>query len=129
MAEDQALVNPALRPVFFILGWLSLVLGFVGAFLPVLPTTPFLILSAFLFSKSSVKLHQWILSLPTFGPMIKDWEQNKVIRPKAKAMSVTMLSAAIWASIIWGSMAIGLKAMLAAIWLGVGTFILTRKSA
>ena len=129
MKHKEQLVNPSLRPLFYILGWTSLGLGFVGAFLPVLPTTPFLILSAFLFGKSSPRVHRWLLELPTFGPMIKDWEQNRVIRPKAKALAVTVLTALIWTSILFAGLPLPLQIMLTAIWLSVGIFILTRKSS
>ena len=74
---------------FYILGgFISLGLGFIGAFLPILPTTPFAILAAFLFSKSSPRLEQWILDLPAVGPLVKDWRQHKVINPKAKILCV-----------------------------------------
>lgn len=128
MEENQALIRPALRPLFYALGWLAFLLGAIGAFLPVLPTTPFLILSAYLFGKSSPRLHRWLLSLPTFGPMIKDWEDNKVIRPKTKVWAISLLTALIWLSILFAEIHFLLKAMLALIWAMVGLFIYTRKS-
>lgn len=128
MEEDRALVRPALRPLFLALGWIAFALGVAGAFLPVLPTTPFLILAGFLFGKSSPKIHHWLLGLPTFGPMIRNWEQNRVIRPKAKAYAVVVLTLVIWASILLAGLSNGLQLMLGGIWLAVGIFILTRKS-
>lgn len=128
MEENQALVNPAIRPIFFFLGWLSFVLGFVGAFLPVLPTTPFLILAAFFFSKSSSKVHTWLLGLPTFGPMIEDWENNRVIRPRAKALAISVLTLVMGTSILFAGLNSNLQLMLGGIWLLVGLFLLTRKS-
>ncbi len=107
---------------------MSFVLGVVGAFLPVLPTTPFLILSAFLFSKSSAKLHAWLLNLPTFGPMIQDWENNKVIRPKAKIAALIIIAILMGASILFAGLSAPLRLMLGAIWAFVSGFILTRKS-
>ena len=60
--------------------------------LPVLPTTPFVLLAAWFFSKGSKRLHAWLLSSKTFGPIILDWERHGVIRPRAKALSLTMMA-------------------------------------
>ena len=84
-------VKFAYKTLLFVLGWLCVLLGLIGALLPIVPTTPFLILAAYLFSKSSPKVHSWLTSLPYFGSAIIDWEQNKVIRPKAKVMSVFVI--------------------------------------
>ena len=73
------------------LGFLALGLGIVGAFLPVLPTTPFAILAAFLFSKSSPKMEQYILNLPTLGPLVREWREHCVINPRAKVLCVAMI--------------------------------------
>jgi uncharacterized protein len=116
------------KPLFFFLAWLSLVLGFIGAFLPVLPTTPFLILSAYLFSKSSPKMHSWLTSLPHFGSAILEWEKHKVIRPRAKIMAIGMLWLMLGSTIIFAQLAVGLKIMLGCIGLSVTLFIATRKS-
>lgn len=79
------------KHLLFILGWVSLVTGFIGIFLPILPTTPFVILSAYCFSKSSDKVHKWLLDLKLFGPMIRQWEKNKSIPIKAKLMATSMI--------------------------------------
>ena len=81
----------AFRLILFILGWVSVLLGLIGALLPVIPTTPFIILAAYLFSKSSPRVHSWLTSLPYFGDAIIDWETNRVIRPRAKALSVFII--------------------------------------
>lgn len=125
---ENNLVRPSLRPLLLGLGWLSFALGVIGAFLPVLPTTPFLILSAYLFSKSSAKLHSWLLDLPTFGPMIRDWETKRVIRPKAKFYALIVLAVVMSSSILFADLKTPLKIMLAAIWISTSAFILTRKS-
>ena len=116
------------RPILYTLAWLSFVLGVIGAFLPVLPTTPFIILSAYLFSKSSPRMHSWLTSLPYFGSAIIEWENHKVIRPKAKATAIIMLWILMGVSIIFAPVHYGLKIMLACIGISVSTFILTRKS-
>ena len=118
----------AFKTILFILGWISVLLGIIGALLPIIPTTPFLILAAYLFSKSSPKVHSWLTSLPYFGDAIIDWEQNRVIRPKAKAMSVFIIVLIFGTSIGLTNLHLGLKVMLVIIGLSCSCFILTRKS-
>ena len=76
------------KPIFLICGWLAFALGFVGAFLPILPTTPFMLLAAYCFSKGSPRLYKWLINLPKFGPSIKAWNENGVISKRAKVICV-----------------------------------------
>jgi uncharacterized membrane protein YbaN (DUF454 family) len=72
-------------------GWLSLALGFVGIFLPLLPTTPFVLLAAFFFSKGSKRLHRWLREHPRFGRYVRDWEEEQVIPPVGKYAGTIMM--------------------------------------
>lgn len=76
------------RGVFLVLGTGFVVLGFVGAFLPVLPTTPFLILAAACFARSSPRLENWLLQHPRFGPLLRDWRARGAIPRKAKLLAL-----------------------------------------
>lgn len=69
------------------LGLLAVALAIVGAVLPLLPTVPFLLLASFFFARSSERLHGWLLSHPTFGPVIEDWNRSGAIRPAAKKLA------------------------------------------
>lgn len=121
-------VKFAFKTVLFIFGWISLILGLIGAVLPLLPTTPFFILAAYLFSKSSPRVHSWLTSLPYFGDAIIDWERDRVIRPKAKYLSVIVIIIVFGLSLVLAKIPIALKFMLVVIGLSCITFIVTRKS-
>ena len=93
MLVTLAKVYPAMkRTLYFILGWLFFGIGGIGAFLPVLPTTPFMLLSLWAFSRSSQRFHDWLYHHRFFGPPLQQWRQHRVIPLTAKMMSVTMMS-------------------------------------
>ena len=72
------------RALYLVLGLLLVGLGAIGAVLPVMPTTIFLILAAACFARSSPRLEAWLLDHPRFGPTLRDWRANGAIRPRAK---------------------------------------------
>ena len=84
--------SAALRGVYLVCGLLLVALGFIGAFLPVLPTTPFLILAAACFARSSNRLEAWLLDHPRFGPTLRDWRLRGAVPRKAKLMSLAGMS-------------------------------------
>jgi uncharacterized membrane protein YbaN (DUF454 family) len=73
------------------LGFLFLALGLLGIPLPVLPSTPFILLSAWFFARSSEKWHQWLLCSQLFGPMIRNWEDKRCISRRTKIVAVGMM--------------------------------------
>ncbi len=117
------------RPFFLTLGCICLALGFIGLLLPVLPTTPFILLAAFAFSKSSERLHAWLLGHKLYGPLIMNWQRHGIIRPKAKWTSVSLIVVLSGPSIYLVSVPAYVKILLAAICAGVICLILTRPSA
>lgn len=82
------------RGFFLIAGLLSLLLGMIGIVLPILPTVPFILLSAYCFARSSQRLHHWLMTHPWFSDALMNWQENKAIRKglKKKAYIVSMLS-------------------------------------
>lgn len=88
LREESAPVSAPVRGLFLALGFFFVALGFVGAFLPVLPTTPFLILAAACFARSSRRLELWLLDHPRFGPTLREWRMRGAIPRKAKMMSL-----------------------------------------
>jgi uncharacterized membrane protein YbaN (DUF454 family) len=77
--------------VYKSLGFIFLGLGVLGLFLPLLPTTPFLLVSAGCFAKSSEKWHQWLLSNRIFGPIIKDWQDRRCISISTKIFAISLV--------------------------------------
>ena len=107
---------------YLALGCACVGLAAVGAVLPVLPTTPFLLLASFCFVRSSPRLHGWLLRSPLFGPVLRDWHQHRGVRPRVKVRAAAVLVTAVAASLAWGNLtgpALLLLLVLAAVGLGV----------
>lgn len=85
------------KTLFVVLGALSLLLGLVGIFVPLLPTTPFLLLAAALWVRSSPRLYAWLLAHRRLGPYIRNFRENRAIPLHAKILSVTLL----WATLLY----------------------------
>ena len=82
------------RTILISLGWLCVGLGFVGVFVPGIPTTIFLIIALWAFTKSSKKLRNWLLNHKRFGPILNNWQQHKVVPRRAKILMVVLMSLA-----------------------------------
>ena len=81
-----------MKPVYFLTGWVFVALGVIGAFLPAMPTTIFMLLALGCFAKSSPRFHGWLYHHRVFGPSLQLWEQHHVIPRTAKIISITMMS-------------------------------------
>lgn len=79
------------RLLYLTAGWIALGLGIIGAVLPVLPTTPFLLLAAACFSQSSERWHQWLLNNRYAGPMIRDWEEKRCVSLRTKIVAISSM--------------------------------------
>ena len=116
-----------MRTLWLARGLPFLALGLVGVVLPVLPTTPFLLLAAGCFAKSSPRLHGWLLAHPVLRPPIRRWEEHGAIAPGAKTLAVGSMAAvfalSLWLGLRWEV----LVAQGALIGLGCW-FVLTRPS-
>jgi len=94
-----------LKQYFFItLGWVFVILGAIGAFLPLLPTTPFLILALACFAENSPRFHKMLLNHKWFGPPLQQWERNHTIRRsvKKKVYQLIILTFGISIFMLWG---------------------------
>lgn len=83
------------RTILISLGWLCVGLGFVGVFVPGIPTTIFLIIALWAFTKSSEKLRHWLLNHKRFGPILNNWQEHKVVPRRAKILMVVLMSLAV----------------------------------
>lgn len=115
-----------MRIVLLCLGWLAVALGVIGAFLPILPTTPFMILAAALFARSSPRFEKWLLDHPKFGKPLTDWRKQGAISRPAKIASLSLMSVSY--GIIWftGSTMPWVRIVTAVILLSSAIFIVTR---
>ena len=87
------------KHLYISLGWLCVLLGAIGALLPLLPTTPFLILALLLFSKSSPRFHQMLLKNSWFGPALYQWETTRSISTAVKRKATWLIVVALSVSI------------------------------
>jgi uncharacterized membrane protein YbaN (DUF454 family) len=91
-SPPAALSGPA-RWLLLALAALCLLLGLVGVFIPILPTVPFLVIAAWAASRSSPRLHRWLLSHPRFGHLLRDWYEAGVVPRRAKWLATLMMAA------------------------------------
>jgi len=118
-----------MKIIFATLGVISLIMAVIGFFLPLLPTVPFVLLAAFLFDRSSSKMHNWITSHTLFGKYIRDYNQDKSISIKVKVLAIAMM---------WISMSVSIfvvfrdtwwvQLLLVSIAVGVTVFIIGMKT-
>ena len=86
-----------MKYILIIFGSISLVLGVIGIFLPLLPTTPFLLLAAALYVRSSENLYNWLIHQKYLGTYIRNFREHKAIPLRAKIISVTL----VWATLLY----------------------------
>ena len=121
----QTFINLLLKA----LGFMFVGLGLAGVFLPLLPTTPFLLLAAGCFARSSPAFHDWLLTHRLLGPYIRDWKRDRSIPLTAKVTAVSMMAA----SLSW--MAFASNAPAIAVWMAgallscVAAWIITRPTS
>ncbi len=116
-----------MRTLWLAIGLFFLALGMLGAVVPVLPTTPFLLVSAAAFAKSSPRLHGWLLGHPLFGPPIRNWEENGAISVPAKRLALGSMAAVFGLSLILG-LRWQILALQGGLMLAGAAFILSRPS-
>lgn len=114
-----------IRLFWLVIGLISLGLGTAGAVLPLLPTTPFLLVAAFAFARSSPRLAAWLDAHPQFGPLIRNWRDHGAISRRAKiaAILVILATPALSFALGFAGWIIAIQLLVLAI---VSAFILSR---
>ena len=116
-------MRPLQRSAFLVFGLASLGLAVLGLLLPLVPTTPFLLLAAWCFSKSSARLHLWMQRQPMFGTILRDWEERRAVKRSVKWTATVLLVALITYPILFYGFHPGLKVVAAATAAGVLMFL------
>ncbi|MEM6160620.1 DUF454 family protein [Erwinia sp. P6884] len=94
------------RIILLIIGWLAMGLATLGVVLPLLPTTPFLLLAAWCFARSSPRFHDWLLNRSLFGPYLRHWQQHRALPPRTKgrmiAFTLLTFAVSLWlVKVLW----------------------------
>jgi uncharacterized protein len=118
-------VTAAVRHLWTAAGMLSFAVGAIGAFVPLLPTVPLMLLAAFCFARGSEGFHDWLLDHPRFGAAIRDWRAHGAISRPAKRAAVGAVALAFATTLLLGVPAYAL-AIQAAVLACVLVFILSR---
>ena len=122
------MILQSIRLIYATLGIVFLAVGIIGVFVPLLPSTPFVLLAAFFFSKSSRRLHDWLLSRPALGPMIVEWREHRVIRRRAKIVAVTAIVLTFGATVAFVTAPAPAKGCVVLLGVALLAFVLTRRS-
>ncbi|MEM7016606.1 MAG: YbaN family protein [Pseudomonadota bacterium] len=114
-----------MKSVYKLLGIFFVGLAILGVVLPLLPTTPFLLLAAGCFAKSSERWYRWLLSNATFGPMIRDWEENRCIQPRVKVIALVSMIGVGGTSILFFVDMLAVK-IIGLVLIAIGAWVVSR---
>ena len=117
-----------MRPVYLLLGWSFFGLGAVGAVVPGLPTTPFMLLALWAFSKSSQRFHDWLYAHRVFGPPLRQWQTHRVIPVKVKIFSIVTMIASYIYLLFFTELDTVLKVIVGLVMLYGAVFVLSQSS-
>jgi uncharacterized membrane protein YbaN (DUF454 family) len=114
------------RNLFYqVFAYTCVALGIIGAFLPVMPTTPFLLLAAWAAPKGSPALHRWLYEHKTFGPALVAWDKNKAVSNPAKVTAIFFMSTS-WLIMLWQTETWVVPTITGSIFVCVSVFLITR---
>jgi uncharacterized membrane protein YbaN (DUF454 family) len=115
--------SPLVRALLVGAGWLCVALGVLGIFLPLLPTTPFMLLAAACFARSARRFHDWLLANRTFGPLIHEWRKHRSVPYRTKIVAIGLMALTMGTSIVFVVQALWLKLLIAAIGIAVSVWL------
>ena len=128
MTQEKTGTRKWLRPLLVIAGTVFVSLGIVGIFIPILPTTPFLLLAAACYAKSSQRFYHWLLSNRWFGAYIDNYRQKRGMPLKIKIVTVALLWLTIGVSVAFAVQSLTVRIILVLIAVGVSIHILSIKT-
>mgnify|MGYP001183909489 CR=1 FL=1 len=114
--------------ILIALGWVCVGLAFIGAIIPGIPTTIFLIIALWAFAKSSKKFHTWLLNHRKFGPILQNWESYKVVPKNAKIIMVVLQILAV-IILYWFTKSLLYASMLAILLIFVARYVISLPSS
>lgn len=114
--------SPVVRALLVVAGTLAVGLGVLGAFLPILPTTPFLLLAAACYARASRRFYGWLLRSRAFGPTIRAWRRSRSIPRRVKRIALVTIALAFTGSIVvvpvlWARLAMGALGIVLWVWM------------
>jgi uncharacterized membrane protein YbaN (DUF454 family) len=116
------------KPLYLLLGWTAVLLGLAGIIMPILPTTPFLLVAVWAFSKASPALAEKIRNHPQAGPYIRDWQDHGVIPLKAKWTATAMMTGMAGLLLFWSTLPLWFPVIMIIAMVLAGIYIWTRPS-
>lgn len=125
--QSKSSVSKIRRYVYITLGSVFLLLGMIGVFIPILPTTPFLLLTSYFYLRSSYKLYCWLLGHKIFGSYLEDYMEHRAVKKKVKIFALVFLWSTMIISIILVPIS-AVKIVLPFIGLAVSVHILSLKT-
>ena len=128
MGKKSKELSTFVKKLLVVIGFASLFLGIIGIAVPLLPTTPFLLLSAACFLRGSDRLYQWLMNNRLFGSYIRNYQEHKAIPLKAKILAISLLWITILNSIIFILESVYIRILLVAIAVAVTLHILHFKT-
>ena len=126
--QADVMSNKTLRYILVIAGTVFLGFGLIGIFLPILPTTPFLLLAALCYARSSLRFYNWLMNNKWFGKYIKNYHEKKGVPLKFKIFTISLLWITILISILFIIQSLWIRLILFIIATGVTIHILTIKT-
>lgn len=128
LGKAERRVCAPVRYGLIVFGWLNIVLGVLGMFLPVMPTTVFLLIALWAFSRSSQRFHHWLYTHPTLGRTLRDWHSHGVIPLRVKILAVSMMTVSLSYVTLFLAEGWALPLLLGGVLGSVAAFILSRPS-
>ena len=128
MGKKSKELSAFVKKILVLIGFASLFLGIIGIAVPLLPTTPFLLLSAACFLRGSDRLYQWLMNNRLFGSYIRNYQEHKAIPLKAKILAISLLWITILYSIIFILESVYIRILVVAIAVAVTLHILHFKT-